>query len=431
MEANTAVITHKQFTNGSAQQPEQQPQYGGKPVTLQTFDPWHKSVGSEVLDEYQEKLRKFMFLTKAEYLLCPLWAAHANCYNIFKKTPRLILTAGDYGCGKSTLMTILQATVNQSKLLTHSSSAAFFTLSQNGGAFFLDEADKWIAGRGESRTDILNTLQSGCDRNGMVQRTAFGKEGRTVLEFPTHAAVALSGKGLNAKGLGNALMQRSHVIAMRKALKGDVQEDFDDRHHLPVFHELGRKLLRLCLDNENAFASYDRRGKHPLPDHLLGRDGDIWEPLFAIAVALGGNWYEKVCALVEDEPQKLDEGGNAQFWVATTDLLNRLRNSGYVEAFLPAAEYATGLADWEDENGIRPYAEYHDTFSVDKRRIQANDIRNLLRPYGIKCIQHRTSTGQNRRGFRVIELMDAVERQLGEDSCSGVADVALLKAVSS
>ena len=120
MEANTAVITHKQFTNGSAQQPEQQPQYGGKPVTLQTFDPWHKSVGSEVLDEYQEKLRKFMFLTKAEYLLCPLWAAHANCYNIFKKTPRLILTAGDYGCGKSTLMTILQATVNQSKLLTHS-----------------------------------------------------------------------------------------------------------------------------------------------------------------------------------------------------------------------------------------------------------------------------------------------------------------------
>ena len=34
METNTAVITHKQFTNGSAQQPEQQPQYGGKPVTL-------------------------------------------------------------------------------------------------------------------------------------------------------------------------------------------------------------------------------------------------------------------------------------------------------------------------------------------------------------------------------------------------------------
>ena len=102
----------------------------------------------------------------------------------------------------------------------------------------------------------------------MVQRTDFGKEGRTVLEFPTHAAVALSGKGLNAKGLGNALMARSHVVAMRKALKGDVQEEFDDRHHLQLFKQLGSKLLRLCIDNESAFANYDRRGKSPLPDHL-------------------------------------------------------------------------------------------------------------------------------------------------------------------
>jgi hypothetical protein len=408
----------------------QPPNYGGTPVTLQTFEPWPEPVGGEVIDEYQELLSRFMFITKREQLVCTLWVVHANCYNIFKKTPRLILTAGDYGCGKSTLMTILQASVTRSKLFTHSSPAAFFTLSQNGGAFFLDEADKWIAGRGESRIDILNTLQSGFDRNGMVQRADLSN-GRTVLEFPTHTAVALSGKGLNAKGLGNALMARSHVIAMRKALKGDVQEEFDDRHHLHLFHEMGRKLVRLCIDNKDAFANYDRRGEYPLPDHLLGRDGDIWEPLFAIAVVLGGNWYEKVCGLVEDEPQKLDEGGTALFWTATNDILTALRASGYNEDIIQPADYAKRLAEWEDENGIRPYADYHVVYSMDGKRIQANDIRNILRPYGIKSIQKKLTTGKNWRGFLIIELMDAVDRHLSDGSCSGVADVAVLQEVSS
>lgn len=428
METNTTVITPKQFTNGNVQQLEPPPEYGGKEIKLQKLEPWPEPVGGEVIDEYQEALRKFVFITDAEKLLCPLWAVHANCYNIFKKTPRLIITAGDYGCGKSTLTQILQASVNNSRLDTENSPAGFFTLSQNGGAFFLDQADKWLTGRGEAKQALLNTLESGFDRNGSATRVDMS-DGRKLKEFPTHAAVAISGKGLSAKKLGNALMQRSHVIAMRKALKGDVQEEFDDRYHVSLFNVLGRKLLRLCIDNKDVFITYKRRGKYPLPDHLpFGRESDIWEPFFAIAVALGGNWYDKVCGLVEDEPQKLDEGGAAVVWMATRDIVNKLRASGYKEDFLPAAEYATGLADWEDENGIRPFAYYHNTFSVDKRRIQANDIRNFLRPYGIKSIQNRTSTGQNRRGFLIIELMDAVDRHLNDGSCSGVADVAVLPA---
>ena len=36
---------------------EPPPQYGGKPVTLQTLEPWPEPVGGEVIDEYQETLR--------------------------------------------------------------------------------------------------------------------------------------------------------------------------------------------------------------------------------------------------------------------------------------------------------------------------------------------------------------------------------------
>ena len=48
------------------------PNYGGTPVTLQTFDPWPEPVGGDVIDEYQELLSRFMFVTKREQLLCTL-----------------------------------------------------------------------------------------------------------------------------------------------------------------------------------------------------------------------------------------------------------------------------------------------------------------------------------------------------------------------
>jgi hypothetical protein len=99
--------------------------------------------------------------------------------------------------------------------------------------------------------------------------------------------------------------------------------------------------------------------------------------------------------LVGSEPQKLDDGGSAVFWEATKDILLGLDRSDYKERFIQAADYARSLAEWEDENGIRPYAEYHNVYSMDKKRIQANDLYDFLRPYGIQSDQRKTTSGKN------------------------------------
>ena len=169
--------------------------------------------------------------------------------------------------------------------------------------------------------------------------------GRVVMEFPTHASVALSGIGLTAKKLGNALMERCHVINLKLALQGDVQQEFDDRYHLPLFTEMGRKLLRFAQDNQESFATYRRRGSRPIPADLINRRADCWEPFFAIASAIGDDWYQRVLRLVDSEPQKLDEGGSPMFWEATDEVLTNLKASGYKEKFIQAAEYALRLAD--------------------------------------------------------------------------------------
>ena len=413
-----------------ANEEPQPPQYGGTPATLDTFEPWPEPVNGSIIDDYANLLSRFMFMKKREALILALWVVHANCYDVFKVTPRLLISAGTNGCGKSNLMMMLQASVNQSRLDTDSTPSAFFTMSQNGGAFFLDEADEWVAGRSESKGAVLNTLRTGFNRNGRATRTDMSS-GRVVMEFPTHASVAISGISLTAKKLGNALMERCHVINLKLALQGDVQVEFDDRFHLPLFVEMGRKLLRLGQDNKDAFATYERRGTRPIPTDLINRRADCWEPFFAIAVALGGNWYERILKLIDSEPQKLDEGGSPMFWEATNEILTDLRASGYEERFIQAAQYAKLLAEWVDENGIRPYAEYHNVFSMDGKKIQANDLYDFLRPYDIFSTQRKTKSGKNRRGFLILELMDAVDRHAPkDDESSKVAHSVPLQEVS-
>ena len=49
-----------------ANEEPQPPHYGGRPVTLDTFEQWPEPVGGEVIDEYDELLRRFAFVGKRE-----------------------------------------------------------------------------------------------------------------------------------------------------------------------------------------------------------------------------------------------------------------------------------------------------------------------------------------------------------------------------
>ena len=406
---NNSNDEHLEIEQGN-QDANQPINWSGQEVIADVIKPYEGSVNSTIIEEVVTTIRRYLFVSQDDAVKMALWDAHANIFGSFKKSPRLIITAGTKCCGKTVSLNILKAMVNNAIADGDTTPASFYTLSQDGNkAFFLDEVDSWI--KSEGRGDLMNSLKTGFDRDGSTTRVEMlGGGGRRVMRFRTHSAVALAGIGLDSK-LPPAVIDRSHVIRLRKALKGDLPVRFDDRKHLGVFQELGRKLLRWCLDNQPAIETYDYQGDCPMPEHLINRKADCWEPFFAISAVAGHGWYEKVLSMVMNEPEEVDTSNHTRLLKAIGEIYN---STSGLDRRIDPAELAESLGRWQDADGYRPYAKWHTKGLKDEEdtRIKGPDLHNLLKPFGVISRNFRNSTGEQGRGFVWVDLLDAVERHI-------------------
>ena len=429
MTTQTASNVTALNTGQTNSQPQQQ-NMNGSEARLREFEAWHEPVGATIIDEVIEAIRTYIFVSKEDAIKIAFWCLHANIYRSFKATPRLVVTAGTRGCGKTALLTICNALVNKSKMDSDTSPASFYTLVQNGGAFFLDEADEWVSSVGnEGKSQLLASIRSGFNRGGSALRTDMSN-GRRVVEFSTWAAVAIAGISLDYK-LGSAIIERSHVLHLRKAMQGDLSVRWDDRRHLGQIQELGRKVLRWGEDHKEAVRSYDYDGDMPMPESLINRRADRWEPFFAIAVELGGDWYDKIYELSMSEPVEDDTSVDVMLFKATKKILDKRQFEGRDDIAIGAATLALELADWVDENGVRPFATFNPGRDESETRIKDRNLIKILKSYDVKApTVHRSRIDATKlfRGLNTLELYDACDRNIPpEEDVTGVTPVTPLQ----
>tara|TARA_B100002003_G_scaffold249659_1_gene286611 strand:- start:1114 stop:2505 length:1392 start_codon:yes stop_codon:yes gene_type:complete len=277
MEANTAVTTHKQFTNGNAQPPE--------PIEedselWQVLEPWPSPVGPEIIPAIESALKKHLFLSTEAALTCALWVAHADMFmNLktmepnFECTPRLGITAPFKGSGKTKLLTVLNVLTNHAVDGGLCSTAGFERLSAKGTvAFFMDEADKVFS---HENSDMTKSLNAGWHSG---QKYIKCNEKNEPVAFSLFSAVALAGISL-PKRLCDTTLDRTILIKMVQAKAGQITEKYRRKKHKDKFVTLGRKLLRWINDHQQEIADYEP----VFPDSVDGRDEEKWEPLVAIA----------------------------------------------------------------------------------------------------------------------------------------------------
>ena len=115
MTTQTASNVTALNTGQNNSQPQQQ-NTNGSEARLREFLPWHEPVDETIIDEVVEAIRTYIFVSKEDAIKIALWCLHANMYKSFKATPRLVVTAGTRGCGKTALLTICNALVNKAKM---------------------------------------------------------------------------------------------------------------------------------------------------------------------------------------------------------------------------------------------------------------------------------------------------------------------------
>ena len=384
----------------------------GSEVMPDVITPYGAAVDSAILDEIVTAIRKYLYILEQDALLLTLWCAHANIFRASKVTPRMIITAGSKECGKSVALTIAKTIVSDSFRCDDMTPASFFRLSEDGDkAFFIDEVDSWV--KGEGRSVFMTHLKSGFQKGGSFIRVEGDGQRRKPRRFRTHSAVLLAGIGLEST-LDPPVIDRSHVIHMRKAVKGDLEVRFDERKHLYGFKELGSKLLRWCLDNSVAIEN----SEPTLPGHLINRKADLWEPLFAIAEVAGGSFPQRLARIVNEQPPERDESTAASL---LRDI-RRIHDSGcFNETGIRSEQLAEELARLIDSDNYRPWARFHARkgfHDEDDTRIKGRDLNSLLKPYGISTKTYRLHDRKKlERGFQWRELLDTHKRhaQISDD----------------
>jgi hypothetical protein len=236
--------------------------------------------GAALLNEVEAFHRRFnVFPTDAAYVAVALWDAHAHLLDCFDSTPRLAFLSPEPGSGKSRALEIVETLVPHPMVAVNASAAALFRAVSGADGrptILFDEIDTIFGPKAGDNEDLRGFLNAGHRRTGVTYRCIGDGGNQTVQAFPSYCAVAVAGLG----SLPDTILTRSIVIRMRRRARNERVEPFRARIHEAEGHKLRAERARGFV-----------LGAWPeMPDGVTDRPADVWEPLLAIADAVGGNW---------------------------------------------------------------------------------------------------------------------------------------------
>ncbi len=360
-------------------------------------DPWVPDplAGAELLDDVAAFLSRFVaFPSDAARVAVALWAAHTHLIDEFESTGRLALLSPEPGSGKTRTLEVLALLCYAPMPMVNANPAPVFRrLHQGPRTLLLDECDAIFGSRlstDDPRADLRALLNEGHRRGATVDRCVGPKH--EVQEFPVFAACALAGLG----DLPDTLMSRSVIVRMRRRAPGEHVEPFRRRLHA----DLGEQLHVTLAEWANEVRA-DIAGAWPdMPDGIVDRPADVWEPLLAVADVAGGHWPETARAACI-ELCKVAESREASLGVRLlADLRDVFSNAGNPEVMSTESIldelHKLDEAPWADLRG---------------RPLDARGLARRIRLYEVTSTKVKVEA-RALQGYRREHLWDAWSRYL-------------------
>jgi hypothetical protein len=241
--------------------------------------------GAGLLDEVQAFLARFIaFPSDAARVATVLWCVHAHATAFFESTPRIGYLAPEKECGKTRALEIVGLLVPNPMHAVNATPAALFRSIPSQPTILYDEIDTVFGPKAQQNEEIRGLLNAGHRRSGVAYRCVGEGTKQQVVEFPAYAAVAFAGMG----DLPDTIMSRTIVIAMRRRSPTEHVDPYRIRMHEPIGHEIRDRIASWVEANTKALTDAWPR----IPDGVVDRAADVWEPLLTIADAAGGHWPE-------------------------------------------------------------------------------------------------------------------------------------------
>lgn len=354
--------------------------------------------GQRMIDAVHGFLGRFIaYPSEPAHLAHALWIIHAHMMLRWDSTPRIAFLSAEPASGKTRALEITELLVPNPISTVNVSPAYLFRKvgSEDGVTILFDEIDTIFGPKAKDNEDIRGLLNAGHRRGATAGRCV--ARGSTIIteELPAYAAVALAGIGW----LPDTLLSRSIVIRMRRRHHGERIEAFRRRIHEAEGWEVRDRIEAWARDVHIVWPD--------LPPQITDRDADVWEPLIAVADAVGGKWPSLARAaavtLVTESKEVEPSLG--------------IRLLGDLKLVFGADEMSSKSL-LETLHGLEesPWADLRG------KPLDERGLAQRLRQYGVKSKTIRTGT-TTIKGYARADFVDVWDRYLPPSAATSVTSV--------
>lgn len=269
----------KQSPNGKS---ESGPKLQGEAVTVRDVEPWPEPVDGETLfADVATALASYVWLPSGAATAVTLWVVHTHTVDAADVSPYLTIKSATKECGKTTLLRVCRGLVRRPVSTSNMSPSALFRIvGRLTPTLLIDEADTFA----RLSDDLRGILNAGHGRDDAVVIRSEGDD-HEPRAFPVFGPKALAGIG----DLPDTVEGRSVVVVMQRKPAETPLAKMRRRELTAALAPLQRQLARWGVDHLDGL----RTAEPVIPDALSDRQADNWEPLLAIADAVGGKWPER------------------------------------------------------------------------------------------------------------------------------------------
>ena len=260
----------------------------GTSIKFDEPEQWYEPVdGQQLIEAIIETFRRYIVLPKGGEVAAALWVIHTYAFGAAVISPILALYSPAKRCGKTRMMQVLACVVFRPLPASNITPPAIFrTVSMYCPALLLDEADTFLDGNSEMR-GILNSGHDKASAHVIRLEKVKSDQGESY-EPESHTtwgpkAIAMIGK------LPGTLADRAIQLGMKRMTRTANVERLKPARLKEKLRDLRRKVVRWSNDNIAQLTD----AEPVLPPALNDRQADNWEPLFAIADAIGGEWSKR------------------------------------------------------------------------------------------------------------------------------------------
>ncbi|MDB4745819.1 DUF3631 domain-containing protein [Verrucomicrobia bacterium] len=346
------------------------------------YTPWGDPVDTaSLLDEVVEQVNTYCFLGDHAAHAVGLWCLLSYVYDSFHVSPILYITSPTKGCGKTTLLEIVQHLTKRPLSTSNLSSAALFrSVEKYHPTLIIDEADTFL----KARDDMTGIINSGHRKTNAFVVRCDGDDNEPK-QFSTWCPKAIAGIGR----IKDTTEDRSICIELKRKPRSSRLKPLRPQK---LSSDLRRKCIRWSNDHQQNLDTELEFTK--LTNH---RANDNWSPLIAIASLGGEEWLHRAeKAALSLSSENLDDK------MSVNELLIADTRCAFEESGNDRMSSAE-IVDFLKNLDGRPWAEFGKT----EKPISVHQLARILKIFKITPTTLRFSNQPSAKGYYKDSFEDA------------------------